>query len=108
MYSVMVAGACGEPSVVPCCGIPLNRAATSAAPGSASVSEPTAGALLATGLEPRVKAIARPTATPTATTAAATPSSTRGDARRGGRFGPTGAGGAGVRRFCLLLLPLGI
>ena len=42
MYSVSVTGANGQPSVVPVCGMPLNSAATSLAPGRPFARLPTA------------------------------------------------------------------
>jgi hypothetical protein len=73
------------------CGIPVNILWTAAAPGSAFVSDPTAGAF---GVDepPPERLTASTIATTTATIAAPTAMSTFGDARRAPAL-PTGGGG---------------
>src|SRR5579862_887531 len=120
MNSTIVTGAVLEPSVVPCCGMPLNSAATSEAPGRAFRRLPTATAFFGNPLEPfpPESTSATTTATTISAATAAPTARTRGDAWRGaaapgGCVGrgtlvfPGGLAGA-ARRRCLLALPLGI
>src|SRR5579871_1657639 len=105
MNSFIVTGAVGLPRVVPLCGIPLKSVFTSAAPGRAFVSDPTAGTFLSELDEPPPSAAARTIAATIATTTTPVATRTRGEAclclevpafRR--------SGGDGTRPACLRCL----
>src|SRR5947208_932263 len=85
MNSVSVAGAFGEPSITPDCGIPLKRLPTSVDPGRApgQFARPTVGKLDAgVFLLPPVSTTTRTTTTTMAATTPPAIASARGEAWR--------------------------
>src|SRR5579862_6584493 len=97
MYSTIVTGALGEPSTRPFCGMPLNLACTSAAPGRPLTTEPEVGNVEA-WVFPLPPDATTATTTPITTSAAPAPAiaSVRRDNWRCARVPPaprTGGGG---------------
>src|ERR1051325_8921114 len=92
MYSISCTGAFGDPSVVPCCGMPRNSASTAAESGSVDVFAGDED-----DEDPRVSAIPAAAAPPRTRMTAAAIRSTLGEAWRAPLLR---TGGGGVRRCC--------